>query len=139
MFGAESAIRPDSLQRAGALGLLHRLLAMDVEDAEGLEDGGEGEDNTRRNGRYGTFNKDITRRDECRTLEQTEKVVPLKTSETAILVALLLHPLLFVFGTESAIRPDSLQRAGASGLLHQLLVRFGNDVETSAVTEKEQT
>ena len=112
---------------------------MDVEDAEGLEDGGEGEDNTRRNGRYGTFNKDITRRDECRTLEQTEKVVPLKTSETAILVALLLHPLLFVFGTESAIRPDSLQRAGASGLLHQLLVRFGNDVETSAVTEKEQT
>ena len=34
-----------------------------------------------------------------------------------------------VFGTESAIRPDSLQRAGASGLWHQLLVRFGNDVE----------
>ena len=30
MFGAESAIPPDSLQRAGALGLLHRLLAMDV-------------------------------------------------------------------------------------------------------------
>ena len=49
MFGAESAIRPDSLQRAGALGLLH--LAMDVEDAEGLEEGAEGEDdNTRRNG-----------------------------------------------------------------------------------------
>ena len=35
-----------------------------------------------------------------------------------------------VFGAESAIRPDSLQRAGASGLWHQLLVRFGNDVET---------
>ena len=28
------------------------------------------------------------------------------------------------------MRPDSLQRAGASGLLHQLLVRFGTDVET---------
>ena len=50
MFGAELAIRPDSLQRAGALGELHRLLAMDVEDAEGLEEGAEGEDNTRGNG-----------------------------------------------------------------------------------------
>ena len=59
MFGAESAIRPDSLQRAGALGLLQRLLAMDVVDAEGLEDGAEGEDNTRGNGRYGTSSKDI--------------------------------------------------------------------------------
>ena len=37
---------------------------------------------------------------------------------------------LLVFGAESAIRPDSLQRAGALGLLHQLLVRFGNDVGT---------
>ena len=44
MFGAESAIRPDSLQRAGALGLLRRLLAMDVVDAEGLDDWAEGED-----------------------------------------------------------------------------------------------
>ena len=35
-----------------------------------------------------------------------------------------------MFGAESTIRRDSLQRAGASGLLHQLLVRFGNDVET---------
>ena len=35
-----------------------------------------------------------------------------------------------MFGTESTIRRDSLQRASASGLLHQLLVRFGNDVET---------
>ena len=59
MFGAESVFRPDSLERAGALVLLHRLLAMDVVDAEGLEDGAEGEDNTRRNGRYGTFSKDI--------------------------------------------------------------------------------
>ena len=58
MFGAESAIRPDSLQRAGALGLLHRLLATEVVDAEGCEDGAEGDYNTRRNGRYGTFNKD---------------------------------------------------------------------------------
>ena len=64
-FGADSAIRPDSLQRAGALGLLHRLLAMDVVDAQGRA---EGEDNTRGNGRYGTFNKDITRRDGCGTL-----------------------------------------------------------------------
>ena len=35
-----------------------------------------------------------------------------------------------MFGAESAIRPDSLQRAGALGLLHRLLVRFGTDVET---------
>ena len=67
-LGAESAIRPDSLQRAGALGLLHRLLAMDVVDAEGHEDGAEGEDNTPGNIRYGTFSKDITRQDECGTL-----------------------------------------------------------------------
>ena len=48
-----------------------------------------------------------------------------------------------VFGAEPAIQPDSLQRAAASGLWHQLLVRFGNDVETlevpSVVLEKEQT
>ena len=65
VFGVESAIRPDSLQLAGALGLLHQLLAMDVVDAEGLDDGAEGEDKTRGNGRHGTFDKDITRRDEC--------------------------------------------------------------------------
>ena len=41
------------------LGLLHRLLALDVADAEGLEDGAEGEDKSRGNGRYGTFSKDI--------------------------------------------------------------------------------
>ena len=35
-----------------------------------------------------------------------------------------------VFGAESAIRPDSLPRAGAHGLLHRLLVRCGTDVET---------
>ena len=68
MFGADSAFRPDSLQRAGALGLLHRHLATEVVDAEGLEDGAEGEDNTRGNGRYGTFNKDIAERDDCGTL-----------------------------------------------------------------------
>ena len=55
LVGPESAIRPDSLQRAGALGLLHRLLAMDVVDAEGLVQ--EGEDKTRGNGRQGTFNE----------------------------------------------------------------------------------
>ena len=48
---AESIIRPDSLQRAGALGLLHRLLAMDVVDGEGPDDGAEGEDETHGNGR----------------------------------------------------------------------------------------
>ena len=37
---------------------------------------------------------------------------------------------MFMFGAESAIRPDSLQRAGALGLLQQLLVRFRNDVAT---------
>ena len=41
VFGTESAIRPDSLQRAGAV--LRRLLAMDVVDAEGLGDCAEGE------------------------------------------------------------------------------------------------
>ena len=65
LFGAESAIRPDSLQRAGALGLLHRFLTMDVEDVEGLEEGAESEDNTRRNGQCGTFNEDIVEQDEC--------------------------------------------------------------------------
>ena len=38
---------------------------MDVIDAEGLEDGAEGEDNIRGKGRHGTFNKDINRQDEC--------------------------------------------------------------------------
>ena len=46
-----SAIRQDSLQRASGFGLLRRLLAMDVADAEGLDDGAEGEDKTRGNGR----------------------------------------------------------------------------------------
>ena len=44
VFGAESAKRPNSLQRAGALWLLRRLLAMDVVDAEGLDDCAEGEE-----------------------------------------------------------------------------------------------
>ena len=68
VFGAESAVRPDPFQRAAALGLLRRLLAMDVVDADGLDDCAEGEDKTRGNGRYGTFNNDIRERDECETL-----------------------------------------------------------------------
>ena len=71
VFGAESAIRPDSLQRAGALGLLHRLLAMDVLDAEGFDDCAEGEDTTRGNGRWGTVNNTIRERDGCETLWMT--------------------------------------------------------------------
>ena len=35
-----------------------------------------------------------------------------------------------VFGADSGIWSDSLQRTGASGLLHQLLVRFRYVVET---------
>ena len=35
-----------------------------------------------------------------------------------------------MFGAELAIRPDSLHRAGALGLWHQLLVPFGKNVET---------
>ena len=46
MFGAESASRPDSLQRAGALGLMRPLLAVDVVDAEGLDDCAVGEERT---------------------------------------------------------------------------------------------
>ena len=48
LFGAGLAIRP--LQRADALGLFRQLLAMDVEDAEGLDGGEVGEDKTRGNG-----------------------------------------------------------------------------------------
>ena len=55
-----------SCERA-RFGLLHRPLAMDVVDAEGVEDGAEGEDNTRRNGRYVTLNKDITGWNDCET------------------------------------------------------------------------
>ena len=71
VFGAEFAIRPDSLQRAGALGLLHRLLAMDVVDAESLDDCAEVEDKTRRKWTDRAFNKDITERDGCDTLWMT--------------------------------------------------------------------
>ena len=39
MVGAGSAIRPDPVQRADALGLFRQLLAMDVEDAGGLDAG----------------------------------------------------------------------------------------------------
>ena len=48
-------------------GLLDRPLAMDVVDAEGVEDGAEGQDNTRGNGRYVTFDKDITGWNDCET------------------------------------------------------------------------
>ena len=47
MFGAGLAMRPDPLQRADALGLFRQLLAMDVEDAEGLDGGEVREDKTR--------------------------------------------------------------------------------------------
>ena len=40
-----------------ASGRAWAVLAMDVVDAEGLDDGTEGEHKTRRNGRYSTFNK----------------------------------------------------------------------------------
>ena len=50
MFGAALAVRPDPLQRADALGLFWQLLAMDVEDAEGLDSGEVGEDKTLGNG-----------------------------------------------------------------------------------------
>ena len=50
-LGAESAIQQDPLQRASALGLLRRLLAMDVVDAEGLDDGARGSVKTRGDGR----------------------------------------------------------------------------------------
>ena len=46
-----------------------------------------------------------------------------------------------VFGAESTRRPDSLQRAGASGDRHQLLVRPGSDVgamEEEALGEEER-
>ena len=78
VFGAESAIWPDSLRRAGALGLLCRLLPVGVVDAEGLEDGAEGEDKARGNGRKGTFNKDITECDGCETLRMTQTLFHLE-------------------------------------------------------------
>ena len=68
VFWAESAIWPDSLQRAGALGLLCRLLPMGVVDAESLEGGAEGEHNKLGNGRRVTLNKDIADWDGCETL-----------------------------------------------------------------------
>ena len=48
VFRAESPSRPDSLQRAGALGLLRQLLAMEVVDAEGFDDDAVGEKRTER-------------------------------------------------------------------------------------------
>ena len=59
MFGAESAFRPGSLQRAGALGVMRRLLAMDVEDAEGFVEDAVGEERTEEKRTKGTFNNDI--------------------------------------------------------------------------------
>ena len=71
MSGAESAIWPDSLQRAGALGLMRRLLAMDVVDAEGLDDGAVGEERTEGKRTNGTFNNDVKEQDGCFTLKMT--------------------------------------------------------------------
>ena len=48
---AESAIRKNSLKRTSALGLLRRLLAIDVVNAEGLDDGAGSSVKTRGNGR----------------------------------------------------------------------------------------
>ena len=70
MFGAESAIWPDSLQRAGAPGLLRQLLAMDVVDAEGFDDCAVGEERTEGKRTNGTFNND-KERDGCETLKMT--------------------------------------------------------------------
>ena len=44
VFGTGSAIRPDPLQRADEIGLFLQLLAMDDEDAEGLDCEEVGED-----------------------------------------------------------------------------------------------
>ena len=63
MFGAGSAIRPGPLQRAGALGLWHQLLAIDAAHAEGLDDEAVGEERTERKRTNGTFNIDIKERD----------------------------------------------------------------------------
>ena len=78
MFGAESAIRPDSLQRAGARGLLHRLLAMYVVEAEGLDNCAVGEERTERKRTNGTFNFDIEERDRCGTLKMTRTLFHLE-------------------------------------------------------------
>ena len=69
MSGAESAIRPDSLQRAGALGLLRQLLAMDVVDAGGFDDDAVGKERTEGKRTNETFNNDIKERDGCEPLE----------------------------------------------------------------------
>ena len=68
MFGPETTFRPDSLKRAGALGLMRRLLAMDVVDAEGLDDCAVGEERTEWKRTNGTFNNDVKERDGCETL-----------------------------------------------------------------------
>ena len=51
------------LQRAGALGHWHQLLAIDVVDAEGLDDEAVGEERTEGKRTNGTFNIDIKERD----------------------------------------------------------------------------
>ena len=66
VFWAESAIWPDSLQRAGAFGPLCRLLPMGAVNTESLEGGAEeGEDNKLGNGRKVTLNADIADWDRC--------------------------------------------------------------------------
>ena len=78
MSGAEPAKRPDSLQRAGALGLMRRLLAMDVVDAEGLDDGAVGEDRTEGKRTNVTSNNDTKDQDGCFTLKMTRTLFHLE-------------------------------------------------------------
>ena len=61
--GAGSAIRPGPLQRARALGLWHQLLAMDVVDADSLDDEAVGEERTEGKRTNGTSNIDFEERD----------------------------------------------------------------------------
>ena len=77
MFGSESAIRPGSLQRADALGLLRQLLATDVVDAEGLDDDEVGEERTEGKQTNGISNNDIKERDGCETLKKTRTLFTL--------------------------------------------------------------
>ena len=77
MFGAESAIWPDSLQRAGAPGLLGQLLAMDVVDVEGFDDCAVGEERIEGKRTNGTLKNDNKERDGCETLKNdAESISP---------------------------------------------------------------
>ena len=73
VFWAGLAIRPDPLQRSYALGLFRQLLAVVVEDAEGLDGGEVGGYKTRGNGQRGMLSNDIKERDggERKTMTRT--------------------------------------------------------------------